>query len=306
MAPSTTIRQFRWEDLDEFTSLFNEVNGMTNTEVADDVEYMRQFLSQPSCQPETDCYLAESRGSLVGFALLAPELPIGRAVASGGVKSSHRNLGIGRTLLKACIKHVEAIEVSELHIQVLSDGMAAAHLLLSEGFQVVKDYWVMRWQGHEFPPLELPDGFSIRPFRLDQDEAALTDLQNAAFGEHWGFCPNTVEEISARVRMKRCHPEGIIFVVEGGRPSGYNWTLSTSTEAGSIGWISMTGVHPDYRGRGLGTAVVMAGLEYLNGRNVPQIELEVDSENIPARQLYLKLGFWKVQNRIWYEKRLGG
>ena len=306
MSPSTTIRLFRWEDLEEFTRLFNEVNDIADTEVAHDVEYMRQLLSQPSCNPEADLYLAESRNSLVGFALVSPETPIARAVASGGVKRSDRNLGIGRRLLEACMKHADAVKATELHIQVPSDGMAASHILLSEGFQVVKDYWVMRWHGEEFPPVRLPDGFSLRPFRLGRDEEVLTELQNAAFGEHWGFCPNTVEEISARVRMKRCDPEGIIFVVEGDRPSGYNWTLSTSTEAGSIGWISMTGVHPDYRGRGLGTAVVLAGLEYLKASNVHKIELEVDSENMPARQLYDKLGFQKVQNRLWYEKRLGG
>ena len=220
------------------------------------------------------------------------------------MKNSDRNRGIGRKLLRACINHAEAIKASELHIQVPSDGTAASHILLSEGFQVVKDYWVMRWQGDEFPPIKLPDGFSIRPFRLGRDEESLTDLQNAAFGEHWGFCPNTVKEISARVRMKRCDPEGIIFVVEGSRPSGYNWTQRTSTG----GWLDRLdihdGVHPDYRGRGLGTAVVMAGLEYLKAKNVNTIELEVDSENVPARQLYLKLGFWKTQNRLWYEKRL--
>jgi ribosomal protein S18 acetylase RimI-like enzyme len=33
------------------------------------------------------------------------------------------------------------------------------------------------------------------------------------------------------------------------------------------------------------------------------VELEVDSENAPARELYLKLGFRKVSRSVWYEKR---
>jgi ribosomal protein S18 acetylase RimI-like enzyme len=66
----------------------------------------------------------------------------------------------------------------------------------------------------------------------------------------------------------------------------------------------MTGVHPDYRSMGLGRAVVAAGMEYLKAKEVDGIELEVDSENAPARTMYLSLGFRKIGQTQWYEKRL--
>ena len=298
------IRPFRWPDVEVFTRVFNEVNGIVDTEKAYDVEYMQQFLSQPSCKPEDHCFLAESEGVLVGFFLVAPELPIGRAVASGGVLESHRNLGTGRKLLRTAVEHAHALGASRIHIQAPTDGVAARRVLDSEGFRVVKDYWEMRRRAGAPPPLELPEGFSLRSFRPGRDEQALTELQNAAFGQQWGFCPNTVEEISARVRLKRSAPEGIIFVLDGSRPSAYNWTMSVANESGSTGWIAMTGVHPDYRGRGLGRAVVGAGLEYLEGNGVARVELEVDAENTPARDIYLGLGFRKVSQTVWYEKGL--
>ena len=176
-------------------------------------------------------------------------------------------------------------------------------MLESAGFNSVKTYWPMRWEGDSPPSLELPEGFRLRAFQLDKDERTLTELQNAAFGEHWGFCPNTVEEISARVRFKRCDPEGIVFIVENGRVAGYNWTLRASTDTKSIGWIAMTGVHPDYRGRGLGRAVVVAGIDYLKSKDVDGVELEVDSENKPATGLYLGLGFRQLGQTAWYERR---
>ena len=73
--------------------------------------------------------------------------------------------------------------------------------------------------------------------------------------------------------------------------------------AASSGIIAMTGVHPDYRGRGIGRAVVTAGIAYLVERGAAAVELEVDSENAPARELYLNLGFRKVSRSVWYEKR---
>ena len=309
MASRTGVRRFKWQDLEHLTVLFNEINCLSNSERAYDVELMRQVLSQPSCQPEENGFLAESERSPVGFVLVSPERPIGRAVASGGVLRSHRNQGIGRSLVRTAIERARTLNAAVLHVQVPSDSADARHLLSTEEFLPVKTYWQMRWDGDEIPsvglpPVGLPQGFSLRPFVRDRDEDELTRLQNAAFEHSWGFSPNTVEEIGARVRLERSDTGGIIFVVDGSRLSAYNWTMIASNDSGSTGWIAMTGVHPDYRGRGLGRAVVVTGLEHLKARGVDGVELEVDSENVPARDLYLGLGFRKLRENVWYERRL--
>ncbi len=304
MVSDARIRTFRWDDLERYTYLFNEINGITASEKAFDVEFMRQLLSQPSCDPEKHCFLAEIQGVVVGFTLITPEPPIDRAVASGGVLEAYRNQGIGRKLLTTALDHARESDVSVMHVEASDSRAAARHILESEGFYEVKRFWQMRWEGDQLPPVGLPNGFSIRPFKLDQDEETLTNLQNTAFGQNWGFSPNTVEQISARVRLDRSNPEGIIFIVDGDRVSGYNWTLRSFNETNSTGWVAMTGVHPDYRGKGLGTSVVLAGMEYLKSKGVDGIELEVDSENDPARELYLKLGYRKIGQTVWFEKRL--
>ena len=304
MASSTGIRKFRWQDIEQFTVIFNEVNGISDSAGSYDVRYMRQFLSQPSCEPEENCFLAEWEDSLVGFALISPEMPIARSVASGGVLKSHRRRGIGRKLLTAAIQHARKLESRVLHIQTPSDGAAAQGVLASEGFTPSKVYWMMRWEAEEVRSVDLPPSLSFRTFKPDQDEEALTELQNSAFAQSWGFCPNSVEEISARVRLERSDPNGIVFISDGRTPIAYNWTMSASNEAGSVGWITMTGVHPDYRGRRLGAPVVVKGMEYLKAKGVAGIELEVDSENTPARELYLELGFRKLSETVWYERRL--
>ncbi len=303
MAFSRNIRRFNWNDVPQITELFNQINGLDHSERAWDEEYMLQFLSLPSCDPEQHCFLALNDSNPEGFLLVSHEEPIGRAVASGGVLDDYRNRGIGRELLTTAVSHARERGVSVLHVEASSESESANHLLNSEGFHIVKHFWQMQWKDDEAPAVDIPDGFVLRSFRLGEDEEALTELQNTAFGENWGFSPNTVEQIAARVRLAPSDPEGIILVMDGERVAAYDWTLQSFGAAGSIGWISMTGVHPDYRGKGLGTLVVTAGINHLKSSGVDTVELEADSDNVPARELYLKLGFKKLRETTWYERR---
>ena len=303
MAPGLHVRNFQWTDIEPLTDVFNDINGLIDTEKSFDADFMRQFLSQPDVDPLDHCFVATSDEIVAGFVLMAHEAPIRRAVASGGVLSAYRQLGIGRELLKKAISYAESLHVEVLHVEVSSQGEAAKKMLESEGFHKTKGYWHMQWTGDVSPVPNLGSNFSIRPFRLGEDEEALTLLQNEAFGENWGFSPNTVDQISARVRLDRVTPEGILFITDNGKPAAYNWTMISANSTKATGFISMTGVHPDYRGKGLGRAIVAAGMQYLKGQGVDSIELEVDSDNAPARELYLKLGFTKVHETLWYEKK---
>ena len=305
MDGTACIRKFRWDDLILLTGIFNDVNGIALGPKAFDVELLRQVLSQPNLMPEENCMVAELDGSLVGFGLTIPEVAIGRAVFSGGVVDAHRGRGIGRSLMRAAVARAESLGSSVLHVQAADGNGPATHILTTEGFRPIKRYVQMTWTPVVLTADGLPDGFSLRSFRLDRDEKTLTDLQNAAFDGTWGFCPNTVSEISARVRFKISPPKGIIFLMNGSTASGYVWTARTPDEVGSIGFIAMTGVHPDYRGMGLGKVVVAAGLYHLKAQGVGAVELEVDSENVAATGLYGKLGFEKIFETRWYERRFG-
>jgi mycothiol synthase len=66
----------------------------------------------------------------------------------------------------------------------------------------------------------------------------------------------------------------------------------------------MMGVDPDYRGRGLGRQLLLAGLSYLKSKDLRRVELTVDSENKEACTLYKSVGFKLWTSSLWYEKRL--
>ncbi len=304
MAKDIKIRGFEWEDLESVTDLFNRVGGAGGTEKELDSELVSQNLSLPSIFPETNLRLAVNGVDMIGYHLLSPEPLIGRAVVAGGALPEFRDSGILPRLLRDSISRAGTTGAHLLHIQTALNAHDDRRLLESEGFEKIKEFWQMRWEGAELPPLRLRPGFRLKSFEPDKDEAMLTELQNTAFGENWGFCPNSVEQIAARVRVKNSPPEGIIFIMDGDKPAAYNWTHRNENAHGHVGFVSMTGVHPSYRGSGLGTAVVVSGMDHLVSRGVDAVELEVDAENTPARELYLKLGYRKVHHSVWYELKL--
>ena len=298
------FRRFSWPDLELYTDIFNRVCGHESAPSAHSVDSMRRQLEQPWCDPERNILLAWCDGSPAGFVSIFPELKIGRTVASGGVLERFRGLGLGSGLVAAALDRASDLDATVLHVQAADDDEPFHRLLASSGFERVTTYWSMMWRAGAPRGADLPPGYSFRDFKLGVDEERLTELQNAVFGGTWGFCPNTVKEITARVRLERTDPEGIIFVLDDELPVAYCWTSRAKNEFGSIGYISMAGARPEYRGKGIGTAAVAAGMDYLESRAVDRIELEVSAENVAARDLYVNLGFARTKETFWYEKRL--
>ena len=305
MRSSISVRPFSWADLPRWTALYNNAFGLTGTESLFDEPEMRRHLSIPGLDPPQDCFIARESGEDVALALLWPELPIRRAVLQMGVSVPHTPHAVEQALVDAAVARACDLSVSVLHTQTLSNDEAKQHLLYGAGFLPVRRYATMRWRGDALPNGELPDGFTLRSFRAGHDAQRLTDIQNAAFGDSWGFSPNTVEQIEARLASKSTTPDGILFVTRDGEIAAYNWTVRPAGPGGKLGRIAMTGVHPDYRGMGLSRPTVLTGMAWLKTRGVDVIELEMDSSNLSAARVYESLGFEKVSDTVWFELRSG-
>ena len=305
--PSTIpIRPFSWDDLPRWTNLYNAAFGIADTETEFDEPEMRLHLSISGLAPERDCFIARESGADAGLAVLWPELPIRRAVLQMGVSDAHSPQAVKQALLQAAIERARRLPVSVLHTQLPSEDDARRRTLYDVGFQPVRRYATMRWRGDTLPNEDLPDGFALRSFRTGHDPQRLTDIQNAAFGDSWGFSPNTVEQIEARLASKSTTPEGILFVMHGDDIAAYNWTARPAGPGGKLGRIAMTGVHPAYRRMGLSRPTILAGMRWLASQGVELIELEMDSSNLSAARVYESLGFKKVADTVWFELRLDG
>ena len=305
MGSTLSVRSFSWDDLASWTVLYNAAFGIAGGEGEFDEPEMRRHLSLPGLDPERDCFIVGESGADVGLAVLWPELPIRRAVLEMGVSGARSFKAVHQALLEAAIQRASALPVDVLHAQAASEDDTGRRTLNDAGFLPVRRYATMRRSGDALPNEDLPDGFGLRSFRVGYDVQRLTDIQNAAFGDSWGFSPNTVEQIEARIASKSTTPEGILFITHGDDVAAYNWTVRPAGPGGRLGRIAMTGVHPAYRGMGLSRPTVLAGMRWLTSRGVEVIELEMDSANLSAARVYESLGFERVADTVWFELGVG-
>jgi mycothiol synthase len=190
----------------------------------------------------------------------------------------------------------------------LETNQAAKKLASRLGLRFIRNFVEMQLDLDE---IQLPDvksgEYIIR--NLQRDEAhQLTDIQNRSFADIWGFNPNTRDEIAYRINVSSCSPEDIIMAYEGHKPVGYCWTRMPTEQnpaAESLkGEIHMLGVDPDFRKKGIGRKVLLAGLSHLQSKDVTIVELTTDGEDPVAWGLYESVGFRKRMMMEWYEKKL--
>jgi ribosomal protein S18 acetylase RimI-like enzyme len=96
--------------------------------------------------------------------------------------------------------------------------------------------------------------------------------------EKWGNIPSDFARLIAH------EPEGCFVAREGKTRTG----MITTTSSSDYGFMGSLIVKPEYRGRGIGKALMMKGLACLRAKGVKFIELDATFEGVP---LYRKLGF---------------
>jgi len=87
-------------------------------------------------------------------------------------------------------------------------------------------------------------------------------------------------------------PDGCFLAEWDGTPAG---TVTTTAYGKELGWIGMMLVHPDYRRRGISTALMKRSIAYLRDRGVRCIKLDATPAGEPV---YQRLGFqaeWKLR-----------
>ena len=298
------IQNFNSKCSQNLVNFLNETNNIAGTNKEISLTLFLQGLNMPSVTPEKDFFIACVNKEIVGVLQMVNESPISRAVAIQTIQHSGIKKEVLQQLTKVAVSYAKKNSLSVLHIQSPSTDQDTINFLTSSGFIKAKTYLELEWADDILQNLLLPENYKVRSFILGKDDKALTDLQNTAFSEHWGFCPNLVEEIRNRVQMERSQPEGILFIENESSIAGYNWTLLSENSGDKVGWIAMTGIHPNFRRNRLGRAVVLAGMHSLIKRGAKSIELEVDSENTPARKLYKSLGFKSKSSNQWFEKHI--
>ncbi|HHY47820.1 MAG TPA: ribosomal protein S18-alanine N-acetyltransferase [Firmicutes bacterium] len=128
----------------------------------------------------------------------------------------------------------------------------------------------------------------IRPME-PEDLDRVVEIERASFPTPWSWHAFMSELYQ---NSRSCY---LVAVVDG-QVVGYvgSWVILDEAH------VTNLAVHPDWRRRGIGEALMRALAEVCSARQVKRMTLEVRVSNVGAQRLYDKLGFVKVGIRRGY------
>jgi ribosomal protein S18 acetylase RimI-like enzyme len=211
------------------------------------------------------------------------------------VRLDVRRRGIGTRLLRVA---EEATDRESLRADAVTLEPAAAPFLHANGYEKGWEYWLMRIDllGAVEEPV-WPDGVLVRTFREDAQQ--LWSLLELAYADDLSTeLPQFSEWRELMLGDPSFEPENVFLVEVDGElvAAALNW---------KEGFVKDLVVHPAWRRRGLGTALMLHAFRHFRARGISLVELKTDSVNpTDAWRLYEKLGMRKERTYEVFLKRL--
>ncbi|GAB2494208.1 mycothiol synthase [Luteococcus sediminum] len=190
-----------------------------------------------------------------------------------------------------------AAEVAKVEKQpvwwAFGDLPAARAMAESLGARKVRELLVMERNLAERPlePTDAPQGVVLRPFS-EADASALVEVNAEAFAHHPEQGQMTLADFRLRADEDWFDPQGIIVAAdeETGAMLGFHWTKiehgDTEHPDELLGEVYVIGVSPGASGRGIGRALLNAGLEHLVERGVERVRLYVEASEHRVVKMY--------------------
>jgi len=174
--------------------------------------------------------------------------------------------------------------------------------LLDRGYRHGYTAWIMRLDTDT--PIrgrDLPSGYAVRPFAIDDAEAAFAVIRDA-FGE-WDTAPERTFASWRASTLDRPHVDPSAFRVATyeGEVIGASIVFDSADEA----WVAQLAVAKAHRGRGVAQQMLADTYAAARARGIPHAGLSTDTRT-GALDLYLRLGMRVLFTLKNYELALVG
>lgn len=229
-----------------------------------------------------------------------------------GVIPEHRGRGIEEKLAETAIKELKNRGMKVVQSYVNGEPEEVIRMWKNMGFKLIRTGSFMTKELAELPNVGGNMEVELKPLRREADEdlETLNALHNECFKEYFVWRPKPLRSTVYFVRedpfMKT---QGWWFALLGGKHVGFvgagiDEHFNTAKGA-KDGWISSIGVLKPHRKTGIGTRLILHGMNFLKDNGMTTAMLGVDDWNVTkAKQLYEKVGFKVVWKESSYEKRL--
>jgi ribosomal protein S18 acetylase RimI-like enzyme len=282
------------------------VDEMTVMEKSPDFDSEGMFIVELDDQPVgiVHAYVDKHREEKKGF------------VRNFGVVPEFRGRGIEEKLAETALAEMKSRGMKVVQCSVDCDQEDIVRLWERLGFKLVRRFSLMT---RDLGGLhsEMPDVGGNREVMLktllrdaDEDLKILNWLDNECFKEHFNWRPSPLERTFYSVRE---HPffkmQEWLFAILNGKHVGYvgiGIDASYNAERNAkCGWVLDLGVLKPYRRAGIGTKLMLHGMNQLKAKGMTVAMLGVDDWNVTkAMQLYEKVGFKVARKEVAYEKTI--
>jgi mycothiol synthase len=274
---------------------------------ADDVR--DDWAHSPNFRLDTDAWLVLKDGQPVGCADLSSRQPI-RLGGFCRVHPTFRGQGIEEHLLRlveARARELAPAAPDGLRVVLDSETAAQDHegraIYEAHGFQAIRHFWRMvRDLSEEPAPPTWPEGITVRPIVVGQDDFLVYSTNRDAFQDHWGHYPAPFETWrDARMSGMYFDPSLWFLAMDGEEAAGVLLCVQTP----EVCWVANLGVRRPWRRRGLGEALIRHAFGEFYRRGRKEVVLGVDAASpTGAVALYERAGMTVSQEHVVYEKEL--
>jgi mycothiol synthase len=190
-------------------------------------------------------------------------------------------------------------------------AQAGAALLQSHGFELVRGSYLMRIVMDASPSEPVvPEGIVIRPINMPTEfEAALRTIRTS-FRDHYGFVEEPFDQTLARWQHMvqtdpHFDPSVWYLALEGKEVAGVCYCTPHTDEDPEMAWVNTLGVCREWRGRGIGEALLRMSFAEFYRRGFKKVGLGVDSQSLTgATKLYEKAGMQVFREFHAFEKEI--
>lgn len=310
------LRPVTTADIDGLVALrqrCNDHDGVPQTVMRDE---LLEELDDEVTVLATDTRVAEVGGALAGFGYtyhLPSDVAQERCYVFGAVDPAHRGCGVGRRLLAWGVERgTEQLRSTGrdlpryLRTSAYDHQRADARLYARLGFRPVRVFEELLRPLTDLPPRRPVDGARIVGWPVGR-EFEIRAVKNAAFADHWGSTPISVDDWVELVHgFGGWVEQSFVAVDERDRVVSFcvnhRYPADDERLGRADGWINNLGTLPEWRGRGLASALIVESLHAFAGAGCTHASIEVDADSLTgAARLYRSLGFDLRQRSFTYE-----
>ena len=143
--------------------------------------------------------------------------------------------------------------------------------------------------------------FTVRP-AVPGDSRAMAELFAAVAAERSGIATEPPVDVEERAALFARTAAGSVVALADGQLVGFTHVEASRHGFGEFGML----VDRDWRGRGVGSALVQAAIGWARDQGLHKLCLEVFAHNAAAIALYRKSGFVEEGRRIRHYRRANG